>query len=241
VLPSLGIGFLSGREAEGRAGAAVGEKEVNKLLQPADKSLEKLAMEAAEFQVSTPTAQAPHAGTNAGGRRLCLHADAMFAVLGASSRALPSCGSLAGADWLWGACCLCVVWHPSLTRAPHLRLQLAFSCVRDGCLGLFLPSLLSSQLMPRFLRVGRVQVAVDVFVTAQGYVDVASLSVLPRLTGGSLYSYQPFNAAVDSAKLFNDLRWNLTRPQGLEAVMRVRCSQVRTAAPGGARGKRIGR
>jgi hypothetical protein len=86
-----------------------------------------------------------------------------------------------------------------------------------------------------------VQVAVDVFVTAQGYVDVTSLSVLPRLTGGSLYSYQPFNAAVDSAKLFNDLRWNLTRPQGLEAVMRVRCSQVRTAAPGGARGKRIGR
>lgn len=119
MLPSLGIASLSGREAEGRTGGAVGEKEVNKLLAPADKALEKLATEAAEFQV-----------------------------------------------------------------------------------------------------------ALDVFCTAQGYCDVASLAVLPRLTGGSLYTYQPFNAAADSAKLYNDLRWNLTRPQGLEAVMRVRCSQV---------------
>lgn len=31
---------------------------------------------------------------------------------------------------------------------------------------------------------------------------------------------------MDSAKLYNDLRWNLTRPQGLEGVMRVRCSNV---------------
>ena len=28
------------------------------------------------------------------------------------------------------------------------------------------------------------------------------------------------------AKLYNDLRWNVSRPQGFEAVMRVRCSQV---------------
>ncbi|GJU07688.1 hypothetical protein Tco_1124118, partial [Tanacetum coccineum] len=29
----------------------------------------------------------------------------------------------------------------------------------------------------------------------------------------------------DPAKLYNDLRWNATRPQGFEAVMRVRCSK----------------
>lgn len=41
-----------------------------------------------------------------------------------------------------------------------------------------------------------------------------------------IYYYHGFQANVDSAKLYNDLRWNVTRPQGLEAVMRVRCSNV---------------
>lgn len=41
-----------------------------------------------------------------------------------------------------------------------------------------------------------------------------------------IYRYHEFKADVDSAKLYNDLRWNLTRPQGLEGVMRVRCSNV---------------
>ena len=30
-------------------------------------------------------------------------------------------------------------------------------------------------------------------------------------------------------QVLNDLKWNVVRPQGLEAVMRVRCSQVSTA------------
>ena len=41
-----------------------------------------------------------------------------------------------------------------------------------------------------------------------------------------VYYYYPFSALSDPAKLFNDLRWNISRPQGFEAVMRVRCSQV---------------
>lgn len=41
-----------------------------------------------------------------------------------------------------------------------------------------------------------------------------------------VYYYYPFSALSDSAKLYNDLRWNITRPQGFEAVMRLRCSQV---------------
>ncbi|KAM0963448.1 hypothetical protein FF1_022556 [Malus domestica] len=69
------------------------------------------------------------------------------------------------------------------------------------------------------------QVCVDLFITTQSYIDIASISVIPRTTGGQLYYYYPFSAVSDPAKLYNDLRWNVTRPQGFEAVMRVRCSQ----------------
>ncbi|KAL0415590.1 UNVERIFIED_CONTAM: protein transport protein Sec24-like CEF [Sesamum latifolium] len=69
------------------------------------------------------------------------------------------------------------------------------------------------------------QVCVDLFITTQAYVDIASLSVVPKTTGGQVYYYYPFSALSDSAKLYNDLRWNVMRPQGFEAVMRVRCSQ----------------
>ncbi|XP_020247316.1 protein transport protein Sec24-like At4g32640 [Asparagus officinalis] len=69
------------------------------------------------------------------------------------------------------------------------------------------------------------QVCVDIFITAQTYVDIASISTVPRTTGGQVYYYYPFSALSDSAKLYNDLRWNISRPQGFEAVMRVRCSQ----------------
>ncbi|XVF39318.1 hypothetical protein PTKIN_Ptkin01aG0025000 [Pterospermum kingtungense] len=118
VLPSVGIGALSSREAEGRTNISAGEKEAHKLLQPADKILKTMAIEFAEYQV-----------------------------------------------------------------------------------------------------------CVDVFVTTQTYVDIASISVIPKTTGGQVYYYYPFSAVSDSAKLYNDLRWNITRPQGFEAVMRVRCSQ----------------
>lgn len=118
VLPSLGIGSLSAREAEGRTNVSSGEKESHKLLQPADKTLKTMAIEFAEYQV-----------------------------------------------------------------------------------------------------------CVDLFITTQSYVDIASLSVIPRTTGGQVYYYYPYSALSDSAKLYNDLRWNVTRPQGFEAVMRVRCNQ----------------
>ncbi|XP_058078018.1 protein transport protein SEC24 C-like isoform X2 [Magnolia sinica] len=69
------------------------------------------------------------------------------------------------------------------------------------------------------------QVCVDIFVTTQSYIDIASISVVSRTTGGQVYYYHPFSALCDSAKIYNDLKWNIARPQGLEAVMRVRCSQ----------------
>ncbi|MFS8033511.1 putative sec23/Sec24, trunk domain, von Willebrand factor A-like domain superfamily [Helianthus anomalus] len=40
-----------------------------------------------------------------------------------------------------------------------------------------------------------------------------------------MYYYHPFYGLFGPAKLYNDLRWNVTRPQGFEAVIRVRCSQ----------------
>ncbi|KAK4761134.1 hypothetical protein SAY87_006027 [Trapa incisa] len=118
VLPSVGIGALSARDAEGRTNISAGEKETHKLLQPADKTLKTMAIEFAEYQV-----------------------------------------------------------------------------------------------------------CVDVFLTTQSYIDIASISVVPQTTGGQVYYYQSFSALSDTAKLYNDLRWNITRPQGFEAVMRVRCSQ----------------
>ena len=68
------------------------------------------------------------------------------------------------------------------------------------------------------------QVAIDLFLLSSGYTDVASLGTLPKTTGGSLYRYPNFNTQLDFAQVHNDLRWNVLRPQGLEAVMRVRAS-----------------
>eukprot|EP00850_Spirogloea_muscicola_P012018 SM000076S21839 [mRNA] locus=s76:434121:442111:- [translate_table: standard] len=113
ALPSVGFGSLIGREAEGRTGSVINEKEAHKMLSPADKTFKTLAFELAEFQVS-----------------------------------------------------------------------------------------------------------VDLFLMTQSFVDIASQAVVPRTTGGQVYYYFPFNAGVDSAKVFNDLRWNVCRPQGFEAIMR---------------------
>ncbi|XP_073136765.1 protein transport protein SEC24 B-like isoform X2 [Henckelia pumila] len=118
VLPSIGIGSLASREAEGGTCVVAGEKEAHKLLQPMDKIMKTMAIEFAEHQV-----------------------------------------------------------------------------------------------------------CVDLFITSQTYVDIASLSVVSRTTGGQVYYYYPFSTLSDPAKLYNDLRWNVKRPQGSEAVMRVRCSQ----------------
>ncbi|KAK8447678.1 hypothetical protein SEVIR_8G126200v4 [Setaria viridis] len=50
VLPSLGVGSLSAREAEGRANVTTGDKEAHKLLQPVDNTLKTMALEFAEYQ-----------------------------------------------------------------------------------------------------------------------------------------------------------------------------------------------
>lgn len=69
------------------------------------------------------------------------------------------------------------------------------------------------------------QICIDLFLLAQSYVDVATLASLAHTTGGSLYHYLPFNPLMDQDQLLNDLKWNVSRPQGLEAILRVRASQ----------------
>jgi len=67
-------------------------------------------------------------------------------------------------------------------------------------------------------------VCIDLFLMSQGYMDIATLGSLPMMTGGTIYHYQPFNPVMDQDQLLNDLKWNISRPQGFEAIMRVRVS-----------------
>jgi protein transport protein SEC24 len=68
------------------------------------------------------------------------------------------------------------------------------------------------------------QISVDTFFFAQQYTDVATISNLSRFTGGSVYYYPVFSALRDGQRFAADLKHNLTREIGWEAVLRVRCS-----------------
>ncbi|KAG9389726.1 COPII coat complex component Sec24 E (Sec24E) [Carpediemonas membranifera] len=67
-------------------------------------------------------------------------------------------------------------------------------------------------------------VCIDGFHTASTYMDVATLSVLSRLTSGSAEYYPTFLAVRDGRKLSSDVGRVLSRETALEAVFRVRCS-----------------
>ncbi|KAI8910255.1 Sec23/Sec24 trunk domain-containing protein, partial [Gorgonomyces haynaldii] len=70
------------------------------------------------------------------------------------------------------------------------------------------------------------QISVDLFMFNAQYQDVATLNGLARFTGGNVYYYPGFNAnrPEDAAKFASELKQHLTRPLGLEAVLRVRAS-----------------
>ena len=70
------------------------------------------------------------------------------------------------------------------------------------------------------------QISIDMFLFSSQYQDVASLSNLPRYTGGQTYFYPGWNAAREDdaykfAKEFSDY---LSAEIGLEAVLRVRAT-----------------
>jgi protein transport protein SEC24 len=68
-------------------------------------------------------------------------------------------------------------------------------------------------------------VCIDLFVAAQGYCDLATISLLPGLTGGST-SYVPnFHVEKHEERLYRDLERMLTRNHGSDAVLRVRTSE----------------
>jgi len=77
----------------------------------------------------------------------------------------------------------------------------------------------------RAVEFSRLQIGVELFCTAQQYTDVATLSVLPRITAGQLYYYPNFTLKRDGQKLGAELVRALSRPTGFEAVMRVRCTR----------------
>eukprot|EP00158_Paraphelidium_tribonemae_P007277 Partr_v1_DN28179_c1_g1_i1_m56137 putative SEC24 family, member len=74
----------------------------------------------------------------------------------------------------------------------------------------------------------RAQVTVDYFLFGSNYQDLATLSGASRYTSGSQMYYPGFGAQ-DFEKFSQDLFRSLTRPLGLEAVLRLRASRgIRT-------------
>ena len=71
------------------------------------------------------------------------------------------------------------------------------------------------------------QISIDAFLFGPHYSDVATLSGCTRFTGGSLYYYSNFSGSryEDSVKFGTELMHMLSRPIGLEAVLRVRASK----------------
>lgn len=71
----------------------------------------------------------------------------------------------------------------------------------------------------------RQQVSVDMFIFSHQYVDLATLGTISKFSAGQLHYYPTFMEGRQREKFANELSHCLTREQGWEAVMRVRCSQ----------------
>ncbi|XP_052169871.1 protein transport protein Sec24-like At3g07100 [Diospyros lotus] len=69
------------------------------------------------------------------------------------------------------------------------------------------------------------QIAVNVYAFSDKYTDIASLGTLAKYTGGQVYFYPSFHAAIHKEKLRHELARDLTRGTAWEAVMRIRCSK----------------
>ncbi|XP_039735435.1 protein transport protein Sec24D, partial [Pteropus medius] len=66
--------------------------------------------------------------------------------------------------------------------------------------------------------------SVTLFLFPSQHVDVASLGLVPHLTGGTLYKYSNFQIHLDSQQFLNDLRNDIGKKIGFDAIMRVRTS-----------------
>lgn len=69
-------------------------------------------------------------------------------------------------------------------------------------------------------------IGVDFFIASPGggYVDIATIGHLARLTGGEVFFYPNFMVPRDSLKYSTEIEHAITREIGFQALMKVRCS-----------------
>ncbi|XP_020863940.1 protein transport protein Sec24D isoform X1 [Phascolarctos cinereus] len=65
---------------------------------------------------------------------------------------------------------------------------------------------------------------VNLFLFPNQYVDVASMGLVTLQTGGTLHKYNNFQKHLDSQTFLNDLRNDVQKITGFDAIMRVRTS-----------------
>ncbi|XP_017569438.1 protein transport protein Sec24D [Pygocentrus nattereri] len=65
---------------------------------------------------------------------------------------------------------------------------------------------------------------VDLFVFPNQYVDMATMGDIPTHTGGSVYKYSNFQVQIDGEHFLTDLRRDVEKSIGFDAIMRVRTS-----------------
>ncbi|XP_014513771.1 protein transport protein Sec24-like At3g07100 [Vigna radiata var. radiata] len=69
------------------------------------------------------------------------------------------------------------------------------------------------------------QISINMYAFSDKYTDIASLGTLAKYTAGQLYYYPAFQSVIHGEKLRNELRRDLTRETGWEAVLRIRCGK----------------
>uniref|UniRef100_A0A8C4YIW9 SEC24 homolog D, COPII coat complex component n=1 Tax=Gopherus evgoodei TaxID=1825980 RepID=A0A8C4YIW9_9SAUR len=65
---------------------------------------------------------------------------------------------------------------------------------------------------------------VNLFLFPNQYVDVASMGLVTMYTGGTLYKYNNFQVHSDGPQFLSDLRKEIGKKTGFDAIMRVRTS-----------------
>ncbi|XP_026208593.1 LOW QUALITY PROTEIN: protein transport protein Sec24D [Anabas testudineus] len=65
---------------------------------------------------------------------------------------------------------------------------------------------------------------VDLFLFPSQYVDLATMADVPSHTGGSIYKYNNFQVETDGEHFLRDLRKDVQKSIGFDAIMRVRTS-----------------
>ncbi|CAL8376438.1 unnamed protein product [Gadus morhua 'NCC'] len=66
--------------------------------------------------------------------------------------------------------------------------------------------------------------SVDLFLFSSQYLDIATMGDVPAHTGGAVYKYSNFQVETDGEHFLRDLRKDVEKPIGFDAIMRVRTS-----------------